>query len=64
MPMKRQLLLYFCAFGLMGAALGVQESVFNNFLDDTFTNTATGRGGLEFPRELPGLLVVVMAGVL
>lgn len=64
MAHNKQLLLYFCAFGLIGAALGVQESIFNNFLDDTFAITATGRGGLEFPRELPGLLVVVMAGVL
>ena len=48
----------------MSAAMGVHESIFNNFLSDTFHLSADARGRLEFPRELPGLLVVLTAGVL
>ena len=37
---------------------------FNNFLSDIFHLQAGTRGWLELPRELPGFLVVIMAGVL
>ncbi|MBN2308047.1 MAG: MFS transporter, partial [Candidatus Hydrogenedentes bacterium] len=37
---------------------------FNNFLVDTYALDADARGWLEFPRELPGLLVVLMAAIL
>lgn len=46
------------------AAMGINDSTFNNFLSDTFNPTPSVRGWLEFPRELPGFLVVAMAGVL
>jgi len=58
------LVLFFSATGCMAAAMGVHESIFNNFLSDTFSLTADARGWLELPRELPGLLVVLMTGVL
>ncbi len=48
----------------MTVALGIHESIFNNYLSDTFGLGADARGWLEFPRELPGLLVVLVAGVL
>ena len=48
----------------MACAGGVYDSVFNNFLSDTFHLSADGRGGLELPREFPGFMVVVMAGLL
>ncbi len=58
------LYLFFGAEILMAASVGINESIFNNFLSDTYQMTAEMRGGLEFPRELPGFLVVVFAGVL
>jgi len=61
---KRQLLIYFAAAFWLAAGIGVHESIFNNFLFDTFEITATARGLLEFPRELPGLLVVLTTGIL
>ncbi len=64
MSSKRQLLLFFFAVACMMGAVGVHESIFNNFLSDTFHLGADARGWLEFPRELPGLLVVLMAGIL
>jgi len=48
----------------MACATGIHDSIFNNFLSDAFNLTARGRGLLEFPRETPGFLVFVTAGVL
>lgn len=64
MSSRWQLPLFLCAVALMSAAMGVHESIFNNFLLDTFYLGADARGRLEFPRELPGLLVVLTAGIL
>lgn len=62
--LKIQLLLFFGAVLCLSAAGGIHESIFNNFLSDTFSLTADGRGFLELPRELPGFLVVLMTGIL
>jgi predicted MFS family arabinose efflux permease len=59
----RQLLLFIIAACCMSAAGKIFDSTFNNFLNDTFHLTAATRGRLEFPRELPGFLVAVFAGV-
>ena len=64
MSTKRQLLLFCAAVIAMAAAMGIHESIFNNFLSDTFHIGADARGRLEFPRELPGFLVVLMSGLL
>jgi MFS family permease len=62
--LRRQLVLFLCTALCLAMANGVYEPVFNNFLKDTFALDAQTRGQLEFPRELPGLMVVVMTGVL
>lgn len=49
---------------LFGVNAGVLSAAFNNYLNDTFRLTSEQRGFLEFPRELPGFLVVFMAGLL
>jgi predicted MFS family arabinose efflux permease len=59
-----QLLLFLVAVVFLGAAGGVYETTFNNFLKDTFDLAADARGQLEFPRELPGFLVAALAGAL
>jgi MFS family permease len=56
--------MFFAAVICMAAAMGIFESIFNNYLDDTFEMAADSRGILELPREFPGFMVVVMAGVL
>jgi predicted MFS family arabinose efflux permease len=47
----------------MSAAMKIFDTTFNNFLNDTFKLGAEARGRLEFPRELPGFLVAVFAGM-
>jgi len=48
----------------LGINAGVISSAFNNYLNDSFRLTSEQRGFLEFPRELPGFLVIFMAGLL
>ena len=59
-----QLRLFLAAVMLMGVAGGIFETTFNNFLSDSFDISADARGFLEFPRELPGFLTALFAGLL
>ncbi|MFA5863711.1 MAG: MFS transporter [Phycisphaerae bacterium] len=63
-PLKFQLFLFLCAVGCMAAAGSINDSIFNNFLNDTFKLSAKTRGWLELPREMPGFMVVAMTGIL
>ena len=62
--MNRSLVLFFIAVACLAVGSGLHDSIFNNFLADTFHLSAEARGWLEFPREMPGFLVVAMAGAL
>jgi MFS family permease len=48
----------------LGASGGMMETTFNNYVSDIFNLGADARGFLEFPRELPGFLTALMAGLL
>ncbi|MFL0267685.1 MFS transporter [Candidatus Clostridium radicumherbarum] len=47
-----------------GIASGINSTIFNNFLSDVYKLSASARGIVEFPRELPGALIVIVLGVL
>lgn len=47
-----------------GIASGINSTVFNNFLNDVYKLSASARGIVEFPRELPGALIVIVLGLL
>lgn len=47
-----------------GAASGIFQSTLNNYLADIHGFDAAARGWLEFPRELPGFLMIFIAGAL
>jgi MFS family permease len=59
-----QLLLFLLAVFGLGMANGIFHTTYNNYLDDTFHISAGTRGWLEFPRELPGFLVALLAGAM
>ena len=60
----RELFLFGIATFAVGVGAYIFESTFNNFLDERFMVTPFQRSFLEFPRELPGFLVVfVSAGL-
>ena len=46
---------------MMGIAYSVVDSIFNNWLDVRFSLSGFERSFLEFPRELPGFLVVFIS---
>lgn len=60
----RELKLFAAASFLMGAAYSIYDATFNNFLDFRFELTGFQRSFLEFPRELPGFLVVFVSAML
>ncbi len=49
---------------LLGINSGILTTTFNNYLNDIFKLGETERGFLEFPRELPGALLIVVTGIL
>jgi MFS family permease len=49
---------------ISGIAGGINVSIFNNYLNDIYHLTETARGIVEFPRELPGaLMIFIFAGL-
>jgi predicted MFS family arabinose efflux permease len=62
--MSRELKLFVTASLVMGIAFNIVESTFNNFLNERFALTGFQRSFLEFPRELPGFLVVFVSASL
>lgn len=61
---RKQLTFFFASVLLMACAVGFHDSIFNNYLSDTFKLDAGARGWLELPRETPGFLVFLTAGLL
>jgi len=47
-----------------GAASGIFQSTLNNYLAEVHGFGAEARGWLEFPRELPGFLLIFVAGAM
>ncbi len=61
---SRELILFATASLILGMAFSVMDSTFNNFLNDRFALGGFERSFLEFPRELPGFLVVFVSAAL
>lgn len=61
---SRDLLLFLIANALLGVTLAIESTSFTNRLYEDLGFTITQRGALEFPRELPGLLVVFIIAAL
>src|SRR4030042_899333 len=61
---SRELILFATSALALGMAFSMVDATFNNFLNDKFALSGFQRSFLEFPRELPGFLVVfVSAGL-
>ncbi len=61
--MPRDLALFFAISFAVGLAANLVDSTFNNFLNETYSLTGFQRSFLEFPRELPGFLVVFVSAL-
>lgn len=62
--MPRDLQLFLAATFIFGFSQSIVDSTFNNFLNETFFINNLQRGLLELPRELPGLLTIVVSAIL
>jgi len=60
----RELILFASAAMILGMALSMMNATFNNFLNERFALSGFERSFLEFPRELPGFLVVFVSAAL
>src|SRR5512135_2990372 len=61
---SRELILFATAALVLGMAFSMVDATLNNFLNDKFSLTGFQRSFLEFPRELPGFLVVFVSASL
>ena len=62
--MPRELVLFIAASLALGVAFSMFDSTFNNFLNERYALTGFQRSFLEFPRELPGFLVMFVSALL
>jgi len=58
--MKRTLFIYFVIIALTALALALSNDVLSNYFKDVYDVTTKQRGFIEFPRELPGVLGLVI----
>lgn len=61
---SRELKLFAAASLMMGMSYSMIDATLNNYLNDRFALNGFQRSFLEFPRELPGLLVVFVSALL
>lgn len=61
--MPRDLALFFVISFAVGLAANLVDSTLNNYLNETYTLSGFQRSFLEFPRELPGFLVVFISAL-
>nr|HPI23604.1 MFS transporter [Spirochaetota bacterium] len=61
--LPRDFVLFIAAVSLFAFSQSVINTIFNNFLNESFLITDFQRGVLELPRELPGFLVVFFSAL-
>jgi len=61
---QRAFIFLLAATVLTALAAGLSEGVYSNFYMEVYNVTAAQRGFIEFPRELPGLIAVVVISVM
>jgi predicted MFS family arabinose efflux permease len=54
---------FFGAVFIYAFSFAIVNTIFNNFLDETFALSGLKRGMLELPRELPGFLVIFFSAL-
>jgi len=61
---RRKFTRFLIAAALLGMVSGLFDNTINNYLSEVAHVTTTERGMIEFPREMPGFLVTLVAGAL
>lgn len=58
--MRKEIKIYFAILALTAFGLGLTNNVISNFFKDAYQVSAYTRGVLEFPREVPGMISVIV----
>jgi len=61
---QKAFILLLIATVLTSLAAGLSEATYSNFYLEVYNVTATQRGFIEFPREIPGLIAVIVISML
>ncbi len=62
--MRTEMKLYLAIVALTAVGLGFSNDIISNYFKDAYQVTAFQRGIIEFPRELPGMLCILMISLL
>lgn len=62
--MKKEVKIYFYILAFTALAKGMSQGIFSNYFKDAYNITAFQRGIIEFPRETPGMIAVVIIALL
>ncbi len=62
--MRKEILLYIIIIAFTALGSGLSDGVFSNYYKDAYNVTPFQRGFIEFPRELPGILCIVVVSIL
>lgn len=58
--MKKEVKIYFLILIFTALATGMSHGIFSNYFKDAYNVSAFQRGIIEFPREIPGVICVVI----
>lgn len=61
---NKGLLVYFLIIAFTAFGLGLSGDIISNYFKDAYNVTAYQRGIIEFPRELPGLILIFVVAML
>jgi len=64
LKMKPEMLMFFILIAAVSLGNGFSDSLYSNYFKEVYHVTAVQRGFIEFPRELPGMLCMVVVGLL
>ncbi len=57
---KKELLMFFAVLAVVSTALGFSDGLFSNYFKEAYGVDGFQRGIIEFPRELPGVIVYIL----
>ena len=60
---KHNYLLFMVILACVSTAMALSDSIFSNYFKEVYHVSAYQRGILEFPRELPGLICLLVIGI-
>ncbi len=64
LKISKSMLLFFVLVAIVAIGNGLSDSIYGNYFKDAYDVSATQRAFIEFPRELPGILCVLVIGAL